>query len=139
MANRVAADAAHGASVTDARCAGLGNVDDIARGLRIGLSHGSLQFSELWLERLQGCPPVAVRFLPRIKVRRLTLRPEARRYSFALSIFSRTQGAPPRRCSLSRWGCVSLIVTGQLAGAPVTLGFGPRFGGGDGLFSSIDK
>lgn len=45
--------------------------------------------------------------------------------SFALSIRSRTQGAPPKRCSFSFCASDILIVTGAVAGAPTTFGFLP--------------
>lgn len=127
MANGVAADAARGAGVSDARCAGLGNVDDIARGLRIGLSHDVRSFvgvARCGQTVLGVSAPWAVAFCASDTPAIGGGRPEARRYSFALSILSRTQGAPPRRLSLSRWGGVSLMVTGTVT-EPSAIGLRP--------------
>jgi len=78
--------------------------------------------------------PWAFAFLPQIQPPSVGgLRPEARRYSFgslALSIFSRTQGAPPRRFNFSFCASESLIVTGEVAGAPTVVGFLPPPGRG---------
>lgn len=48
--------------------------------------------------------------------------------SLALSMRSRTQGAPPRRCSFAFCASESFIDTGAVAGAPATFGFLPAPG-----------